>query len=480
MHVMKKIRPVILSGGSGTRLWPTSRAHHPKQFMPLTSPRSMIQETSLRVADRDRFLRPIVVCNEAHRFTVGSELQEAGIDVEVEVLEPVGRNTAPAVAAAAALSAARDPGELMLVLPADHFIAYPDRFQDVVARGAALAAEGRLVTFGIVPDAPETGFGYIRRGAPLGEHGFAVEGFVEKPDAATAQTYLDDGGYFWNAGIFLFSAGRMIEELERLAPRIWRQAALAVTRGTRDMDFLRLDTEAFSACPSDSIDYAVMEHTDAAAVVPADIGWSDVGSWSALWEIGEKDGEGNVASGDTILEDARGCFVRAESRLVAALGVEDLVIVETGDAVLVARRDRVQDVKQIVARLEAQGRTEQDTHTRVYRPWGFYEGLAAGDRHQVKHLMIKPGAAISLQMHHHRAEHWVVVAGTARVTVGDEVRLLSENESVYIPIGARHRLENPGKMPLSIIEVQSGGYLGEDDIVRFDDVYGRTAPQAAE
>ena len=477
---MKQIRPVILSGGSGTRLWPTSRAHHPKQFMPLVSERTMIQETALRVSDPQRFLAPIVVCNEAHRFTVASELQDAGIGIEVEVLEPVARNTAPAVAAATALCAARDRDELILVLPADHHIARPDLFLDVIAQGALLAEAGKLVTFGIVPDAPETGFGYILRGEALGDAGFEVAGFVEKPDAATAERYLDDGGYFWNAGIFLFKAGRMIEALERLAPSIWRQAALAVTRGSRDMDFLRLDSEAFAACPSDSLDYAVMEHTTDAAVVPADIGWSDVGSWSALWDVGEKDAHGNVTTGDVILHEAGGCFVRAESRLVAALGVEDLIVIETGDAVLVAHRDRVQDVKAIVARLQQEGRSEQETHMRVYRPWGFYEGLATGDRHQVKHLMIKPGAAISLQMHHHRAEHWVVVAGTARVTVGEATRLLSENESVYIPIGARHRLENPGKMPLSIIEVQSGGYLGEDDIVRFDDVYGRAPVKAAE
>lgn len=477
---MKQIRPVILSGGSGTRLWPTSRAHHPKQFMPLTSERTMIQETALRVSDAERFLPPIVVCNETHRFTVASELQEAGIAMEAEVLEPVGRNTAPAVAAAAALCAARDRGELMLVLPADHHIARPDLFLDVIARGAQLAEKGKLVTFGIVPDSPETGFGYIRRGEALGEAGFKVDAFVEKPDQRTAEGYLDDGGYFWNAGIFLFQAGRMIEELERTAPEIWRQAALAVTRGTRDSDFLRLDKEAFAASPSDSLDYAVMEHTRDAAVVPADIGWSDVGSWSALWDVAEKDAHGNAATGDVILHEASGCFVRAESRLVAALGVEGLVVIETGDAVLVAHRDRVQDVKAIVSRLQQEGRAEHELHTRVYRPWGFYEGLAEGDRHQVKHLMIKPGAAISLQMHHHRAEHWVVVAGTARVTVGEETRLLAENESVYIPIGARHRLENPGKMPLSIIEVQSGGYLGEDDIVRFEDVYGRVPIKAAE
>ena len=470
---MKAIRPIILSGGAGTRLWPTSRALHPKQFMPLTSERTMIQETALRVSDSERFLPPVVVCNEEHRFTVASELQQVGISPEVEVLEPVGRNTAPAIAAAAALCAAHDPEELLLVLPADHHIARPDLFLDVIAQGAGLAEEGKLVTFGIVPDAPETGFGYIRAGEAAGEGGFAVDAFVEKPDADTARSYLDAGGYFWNAGIFLFRADRMIRELEALAPDIWRHAARAVTTGRLDLDFLRLSAEAFELCPSDSIDYAVMEHTKDAVVVPADIGWNDVGSWTALWDIGDKDAHGNVVSGDAVMQETQNTFIRAESRLVATIGVDDLIVVETSDAVLVARRDKVQDVKAVVARLKAEGRAEHEVHARVHRPWGFYEGLDTGERHQVKHLMIKPGAAISLQMHHHRAEHWVVVNGTARVTVGDDTRLLSENESVYIPIGATHRLENPGKMPLSIIEVQSGSYLGEDDIVRFDDRYGR-------
>ena len=478
---MKAIRPIILSGGAGTRLWPTSRALHPKQFMPLTSERTMIQETALRVSDSERFLPPVVVCNEEHRFTVASELQQVGISPEVEVLEPVGRNTAPAIAAAAALCAAHDPEELLLVLPADHHIARPDLFLDVIAQGAGLAEEGKLVTFGIVPDAPETGFGYICAGEATGEGGFAVDAFVEKPDADTARGYLDAGGYFWNAGIFLFRADRMIRELEALAPDIWRHAARAVTTGRLDLDFLRLSAEAFELCPSDSIDYAVMEHTKDAVVVPADIGWSDVGSWTALWDIGDKDAHGNVVSGDAVMQETQNTFIRAESRLVATIGVDDLIVVETSDAVLVARRDKVQDVKAVVARLKAEGRAEHEVHARVHRPWGFYEGLDTGERHQVKHLMIKPGAAISLQMHHHRAEHWVVVNGTARVTVGDDTRLLSENESVYIPIGATHRLENPGKMPLSIIEVQSGSYLGEDDIVRFDDVYGRVREvQAAE
>ncbi len=476
---MKPIRPVILSGGSGTRLWPTSRAYHPKQFMPLTSERSMIQETALRVSNPERFLAPIVVCNEEHRFTVASELQAAGIKPEMEVLEPVGRNTAPAIAAAAALCAAQARDEMMLVLPADHHIARPDLFLDVVAAGAKLAEDGKLVTFGIVPDAPETGYGYIRAGGTVAHGGFAVEAFVEKPDEATAQTYLDAGGYYWNSGIFLFRADAMIAELEAHAPEIWRLAAAAVAGCQRDMDFLRLARDAFELCPSDSIDYAVMEHTSHAVVVPADIGWSDVGSWTALWGIGEKDSDGNVLAGDVMTHATTNTLVRAESRLVTTVGVDDLVVVETGDAVLVAHRDKVNDVKAIVGRLKANGRPEQKVHARVHRPWGFYEGLDSGDRHQVKHLMVKPGGSISLQMHHHRAEHWVVVAGTAKVTVGDQTRLVAENESVYIPIGATHRLENPGMMPLSIIEVQSGSYFGEDDIVRFDDAYGRVGDMNA-
>ena len=470
---MKPIRPVILSGGAGTRLWPVSRAHHPKQFMPLTSERSMLQETALRVRDPKQFLPPIVACNEEHRFTVASELQEAGITPEIAVLEPVGRNTAPAIAAVSALCATQAQDEMMLVLPADHHIARPDLFLDVIAQGAKLAEAGKLVTFGIVPDAPETGYGYVKAGAQMAAGGFEVDRFIEKPDRATAERYLDTGGYFWNGGIFLFRADVIIDELQNYAPDIWQSAMAAVSDGRRDLDFLRLSRDAFELCPSLSIDYAVMEQTRKAAVVPADVGWSDVGSWTALWDIADKDSNGNAVTGDVILHDTANTLVRADQHLVALLGVDNLVVVETGDAVLVAHRDKVQDVKAIVERLRTEGRAEQEVHARVYRPWGFYEGLAVGDRHQVKHLMVKPGAAISLQMHHHRAEHWVVVAGTARVTVGDTTQLVAENESVYIPIGVRHRLENPGMMPISIIEVQSGSYLGEDDIVRFDDAYGR-------
>ena len=473
--------PVILSGGVGSRLWPVSRSLYPKQLLPLVSERAMLVETALRVNGGDDFAAPIVVSNEDHRFIIAQQLREAGIEPLAHLLEPVGRNTAPAAAAAAAFVQSRDPKGLVLILPADHHIRDVAAFRSAIARGAELARAGKLATFGIVPSAPETGYGYIRRGAALGEGAFAVERFVEKPDRATAEIYLSEGGYDWNAGIFLFSADRILEEMRLHCPEIAARAAEAVHRGTRDLDFLRLEADAFAACPSLSIDYAVMEHTQAAAVVPVDMGWSDIGSWSALWDIGEKDAEGNVVAGDVIARETRDCFVRAETGLVATLGVENLIIVETGDVLLVAARDRVQDVKQVVEHLAAEGRTEHQAHNRVYRPWGYYESLDDGERHQVKHLMVYPGAALSLQLHHRRAEHWVVVKGEARVTVGEETRILRENESTYIPVGTKHRLANPGPEPLSIIEVQSGDYFGEDDIVRFDDQYGRkTSASAAE
>ena len=470
-----KIYPVILSGGAGTRLWPLSRAVLPKQLLPLVSDKTMLQETALRVAGWPELMAPIVVCGNDHRFLVAEQMREIGIAPLGILLEPSGRNTAPAVAAAAHFLAAVDPQAVMLVLPADHVILDGAAFAAAVGRAARMVEEGALATFGIVPQGPETGYGYIHRGAAVdGADGcYQVDRFVEKPDRASAEQFLRDGGYDWNSGMFLFRAERYLAELARLRPEIAAATEQAVRLGYRDLDFLRLHEESFSACPSDSIDYAVMEHTGRAVVVPADIGWSDVGSWSALWEVQGRDADGNSQRGDVYLDGVTDSLVRAESRIVAVIGVRDLVIVETRDAVLVAHKDQVQRVKQVVEHLKSKQRTEHLHHTRVYRPWGHYEGIDAGDRFQVKRITVKPGEKLSLQMHHHRAEHWVVVSGTARVTCGESVRLLSENESTYIPIGMNHRLENPGKVPLHIIEVQSGSYLGEDDIVRFEDIYQR-------
>jgi mannose-1-phosphate guanylyltransferase/mannose-6-phosphate isomerase len=470
-----KIYPVILSGGAGTRLWPLSRAVLPKQLLPLVSDKTMLQETALRVAGWPGLMAPLVVCGNDHRFMVAEQLREAGITPLGILLEPVGRNTAPAVAAAAHYLKSVDPEAVMLVLPADHVIEDRAAFKDAVERAGTLVSQGALATFGIVPQAPETGYGYIRRGEEVPGCGecYKVARFVEKPDMETARAFLDDGGYYWNSGMFMFQAERYLVELGKHAPEIAGAAATAMRNAYRDLDFCRLEEEAFSGCPSDSIDYAVMEHTHDAAVVPADIGWSDVGSWSALWEVQQRDEDGNAKRGDVYLDGVTNSLVRAQSRIVAVVGVQDLVVVETADAVLVAHKDQVQRVKQVVDHLKQSERTEHLHHTRVYRPWGYYEGIDAGDRFQVKRITVKPGEKLSLQMHHHRAEHWVVVSGTARVTCGDKISLLSENESTYIPIGMNHRLENPGKLPLHIIEVQSGSYLGEDDIVRFEDIYQR-------
>jgi len=471
-----RIHPVILSGGSGTRLWPLSRAALPKQLLPLVSERTMLQETVLRLSGIADVTPPTLVCNHEHRFMVAEQMRAIDVAPEAIFLEPVGRNTAPAAAVAALALIAQDAEALMLLLPADHLIADVAAFERAVAQAADAAQAGQLVTFGIVPQAPETGYGYIQRGTASSHWDgvFAVERFVEKPSREIAQGYLQSGDYFWNSGMFLFKAETFINELRAYRPDILAASQAALDNSQRDLDFVRLDTQAFTACPSESIDYAVMERTRNAVVVPADIGWSDIGSWSALWEVGAKDHAGNVMRGDVYCDGASNNLIRAESRMVAVIGVSDLVIVETSDAIMVAHKDRVQDVKKVVEHLKQHNRTEHLNHTRVFRPWGWYEGIDAGDRFQVKRIMVKPGEKLSLQMHHHRAEHWIVVSGTARVTRNEEVLLLTENQSTYIPLGSTHRLENAGKIALHMIEVQSGAYLGEDDIVRFEDIYQRS------
>jgi mannose-1-phosphate guanylyltransferase/mannose-6-phosphate isomerase len=474
-HSRSLIHPVILSGGSGTRLWPVSRRAYPKQLLPLVGPRTLLQDTALRVQDPADFAPPTLLCNDDHRFIIAEQLRAVGITPAAIVLEPTARNTAPAIAAAALMIAAQDPEAILLVLPSDHVIRDARAFRTAIEKAAAAAHEGRLTTFGIVPERPETGFGYIRRGerhAKLtGVH--AIAEFVEKPDLERAMRFLASGEYAWNSGMFVFPVTPLLSELERLQPGLLDHCRKAVAGASSDLTFTRLAAEPFAACPSISIDHALMEHTARAAVVTAEIGWSDVGSWTALWEIGERDERGNVTSGDVVMIDVENSYIRADKRLVTAIGVRDLVIVETSDAILVAPRDRAQEVRDVVAKLEQNGRSETELHARVYRPWGHYEGVAEGERFQVKRISVAPGGKLSLQMHHHRAEHWVVVQGTARITNGDHETLLTENQSTYIPIGASHRLENPGKTELILIEVQSGAYLGEDDIVRFEDIYGR-------
>jgi len=473
--------PVILSGGSGTRLWPLSRELYPKQLLPLVSKGTMLQETLARLEGVPGVGAPLVVCNESHRFLVAEQLLERGTRPQAILLEPVGRNTAPAVAIAAMAAVADGPADkaqadpVLLILPADHVIRDVRAFQAAVAAGRKAAEGGKLVTFGVVPTKPETGYGYIRRsgGASGSAAFFPIAQFVEKPDLSTAQRYVESGEYFWNSGMFMFRASTVLEELRKLAPAIYEACAQAYTAAKRDLDFTRLPAKEFGAGPSDSFDYAVMEKTQHGVVVPLDAGWSDVGSWSALHEAIAGDERGNVRIGDVLTVDAEGCYLQSTSRLVAAVGLEDHVVVETKDAVLVAPKSRVQDVKELVAQLKKQGRYESSLHREVFRPWGSYDSIDHGERFQVKRLTVKPGASMSLQMHHHRAEHWIVVAGTARITRGEDTFLLEENQSTYIPLGTKHRIENPGKIPLHIIEVQSGTYLGEDDIVRFEDRYGR-------
>jgi mannose-1-phosphate guanylyltransferase / mannose-6-phosphate isomerase len=470
------IYPVILSGGSGSRLWPLSRTLLPKQFLPLVSKQTMLQETVLRLKGLAGAQEPVIVCSNDHRFLAAEQMRSIGATAAAQILEPAGRNTAPAVAIAALCVADTAPDGVMLVLPADHLIRNVPAFHDAVAQAATAAASGHLVTFGIVGQEPETGYGYIERGEPMaGLAGcFKVARFVEKPDLASAKKFLASGRFYWNSGMFVFRASRYLDELGKHRPDILQAARNAWEKNARDLDFIRLDEQAFLASPSESIDYAVMEKTRDAVVVEADIQWSDIGSWTALWQAGTAGPDGNVTVGDVHADTTRNCYIRAESRLVAAVGVEDLVIVETADAVLVTHKSCSQDVKRTVEALKAKQRDEYLIHKRVYRPWGYYEGLDSSARFQVKRIMVKPGSKLSLQMHHHRAEHWVVVSGTAKVTRGDETILLTENESTYIPLGTKHRLENVGKLPLFMIEVQSGSYLGEDDIVRFDDDYKRT------
>ncbi len=469
-----KIVPVILSGGSGTRLWPVSRKSFPKQFWPLISDRSMLAETALRAAS-PAFSSPIVVTNQDHRFVVAEQLRDAGVRNAQILLEPVGRNSAPAIAAAALLAAEADPEAVLWIMAADASITNLTSLNTALQAAAAAARAGYFVTFGMHPTAPETGYGYIEQGNEMaGLPGvFQVARFLEKPDAKTAADLLATGGHLWNSGMFMFRASLLLAEMEALAPDVLASVRAAMQARTTDLDFIRLGLEAFSTAPDISIDYAIAEKTTKAVVVPADIGWSDVGSWSALFEIAPKDENGNFAQGDVILEGTHDSYARSDGILTALLGVRDLVVVTTQDAVLVAHKDQAQNVKKIVDRLKAQKRPEADTHNRTYRPWGFYESLIHGDRFQVKRIVVWPGQRLSLQKHFHRAEHWVVVAGCASVTCDDETRLVHENESIYLPQGSMHRMHNPGKIPLTVIEVQSGAYLGEDDIVRYDDTYGR-------
>ena len=468
------LTPVIMAGGTGSRLWPLSRELYPKQFLTVTGELSMLQQTVARLNGIEH-QAPLLICNEEHRFIAAEQLRLGGFDNSGIILEPVGRNTAPAIALAA-LQALKnikqDEEPILLVLAADHLIENTLAFQASITKASPFAQDGQFVTFGIVPTTPETGYGYIKAGEPQG-NAFSVEQFVEKPGLTTAQAYLASGDYYWNSGMFLFKASRYLEELKKYSPEILIACEKSMVMTTPDMDFVRVDKEAFQCCPDDSIDYAVMEKTASAMVIPMDVGWSDMGSWSALWEVSSKDEHNNVTKGDVIAVNSANSYLYSENKLIATVGIDNLIVVETKDAILVAHKDQVQDVKSIVNQLKASNRTEHHIHREVYRPWGKYDSLDFGIRDQVKRITVKPGAKLSIQMHHHRAEHWIVVSGTAKVTNGDQTLLLTENESTYIPIGQVHALENPGVLPLELIEVQSGSYLGEDDIVRFEDRYGR-------
>ncbi|HAM17258.1 MAG TPA: mannose-1-phosphate guanylyltransferase/mannose-6-phosphate isomerase [Alteromonas macleodii] len=466
------MKPVVLAGGTGSRLWPKSRAALPKQFLSLTSNSTMLQDTITRLKGTNAE-PPVFICNDAHRFLVAEQLRKKNIEHDGILLEPVGRNTAPAIALGALHATKNENDPVLLVLAADHLIKDQSAFRSAITKAEALANEGKLVTFGIVPDQPHTGYGYIKAGNVLNV-GFEVAEFVEKPELETAKQYVESGDFFWNSGMFMFKASAFLKALEVHAPDIYSVCKKAIEKTEKDLDFVRVDKDIFASCPSDSIDYAVMEKTSEAAMVTLDAGWSDVGSWSSLWETGEKDANGNVTTGDTLLEGTNNSYVNAEHSLVAVIGLEDVVVVETKDAVMVANKKNAEHIKTVVNRLKAEKRPEFEFHREVFRPWGSYDSIDNGGRFKVKRITVKPGEKLSVQMHHHRAEHWVVVSGTANVTIGDETQMLTENESVYIPIGAVHALENPGKIPLELIEVQSGAYLGEDDIVRFSDRYGRS------
>ena len=472
---MAIVHPVVLSGGAGSRLWHLSRSLFPKQLLALVGERSLIQDTVLRVKDEE-FSAPLIICNVEHRFLIAEQMRESGIRPEAIVLEPAGRNTAPAAAIAALMVAEKEPDGVMLLMPADHIVRDHAAFRGAIARAVPAARRDYLVTFGITPDAPETGYGYIRRGAVLPDlpECFSVARFVEKPDAATAAGYVASGDYGWNSGMFVFKAKTFLAELERLEPELLAHCRTAIQHGKQDLDFFRLEQASFSRAKSISIDYAVMEHTDKAAMVPVDMGWSDIGSWESLWAASDRDPSGNAVRGDVLQHGTRNSYLHSTGPTVAAVGLEDVVVVATTDAVLVSHKSASQDVKRIVEQLESQGRELHTTHRKVFRPWGSYEGIDTGEGFQVKHIIVNPGAKLSLQMHHKRAEHWVVVSGLAQVTCDDKLFPLKQNESTYIPLGSRHRLENIGSEPLHLIEVQSGSYLGEDDIVRFEDTYGRS------